>query len=73
MTHLNQKARILKWFETHDTLTRFEAYHYLGIWESPARIHQLKKDDGYNFKTTLKTGISAMGDTYTYAIWRLIK
>ena len=67
-----QKQRILKWFDTHDTLTRIEAYEYLGIFEAPARITELKQD-GYEFETIMKSGKSKYGYPFTAAIWSLKK
>ena len=67
---LSQQERILKWFETHDSLTRWETYEFLGMWEAPARISELKKQ-GYNFITKLESGVSKYGYKYTSAVWTL--
>ena len=68
---LSQKERILLWFESHETLTRLEAFTELGIFEAPARISELKKD-GHNITTVLERGISSYGYPFQSAIWRLV-
>lgn len=58
---LTQHERILRWFDTHASLTR---------WEAPARISELKKQ-GYDFQTKLEGGISESGYSFLSAVWTL--
>jgi hypothetical protein len=67
---LTQHERILKWFDNHASLTRWEALQYLGIFEAPARISELRRD-GYKFKTQMITGKSESGYSYNSAVWTL--
>ena len=67
---LTQHERILRWFDTHASLTRWEALTFLGIWEAPARISKLKKQ-GYDFQTKLESGISESGYSFLSAVWTL--
>ncbi|OEU40718.1 hypothetical protein AJ89_02170 [Lactococcus cremoris subsp. cremoris IBB477] len=67
---LTQHERILHWFDTHASLTRWEALTFLGIWEAPARISELKKQ-GYDFQTKLEGGISESGYSFLSAVWTL--
>lgn len=56
-----QHERILQWFDSHASLTR---------WEAPARISELRKQ-GYQFHTKLEKGISESGYTFQSAVWTL--
>lgn len=56
-----QHERILRWFDTHASLTR---------WEAPARISELRKQ-GYDFHTKLEGGISESGYSFQSAVWTL--
>ncbi|QDK71487.1 helix-turn-helix domain-containing protein [Lactococcus protaetiae] len=67
-----QHERILRWFDSHASLTRWEALNFLGIWEAPARISELKKV-GYEFHTTLESGKSESGYPFQSAVWTLEK
>lgn len=65
-----QHERILQWFDSHASLTRWEALTFLGIWEAPARISELRKQ-GYQFHTKLEKGVSESGYTFQSAVWTL--
>lgn len=67
-----QHERILACFDNHASLTRWEALTFLGIWEAPARISELRKQ-GYDFHTKLQSGISESGYPFQSAVWTLEK
>ncbi|WP_312681438.1 helix-turn-helix domain-containing protein [Lactococcus taiwanensis] len=67
-----QHERILAWFDNHASLTRWEALTFLGIWEAPARISELRKQ-GYKFHTQLENGTSESGYPFQSAVWTLEK
>jgi len=67
---MTQKDRILEYLKSGKTLTRWIGLMDLGIWETPARICDLKSD-GYrkNIVTKLKPDFNQRGEPIVYAEW----
>lgn len=67
---MSQCSRILKYLQTGKTLTRRIGLDELGIWESPARISELKQR-GANIKTRRVNVVDRFGETAVIAHWTI--
>ncbi len=67
---MSQCSRILAYLKTGKTLTRRIGLDELGIWESPARISELKQR-GANIKTRRVNVVDRFGETAVIAHWTL--
>ena len=67
---MSQCKRILAYLKTGKTLTRRIALDELGIWESPARISELKQR-GANIKTQRVSVVDRFGEAAFIAHWTL--
>ena len=67
---MTQKDRILEYLKSGKTLTRWIGLMDLGIWETPARICDLKSD-GHNIITKLKSGFNQRNEPIVFAEWTM--
>ena len=67
---MSQCSRILDYLKTGKTLTRRIGLDELGIWESPARISELKQR-GVNIRTRRVNVTDRFGETAVIAHWTL--
>ena len=67
---MSQCKRILAYLKTGKTLTRRIGLDELGIWESPARISELKQQ-GANIKTQRVSVVDRFGEAALIAHWTL--
>lgn len=70
MAELSQKEIILRHLQENGMLDRITAFNYYGIFESPARISELR-GEGYDIETTHKTVKTRSGRKVSVAEWRL--
>ncbi len=67
---MSQCKRILAYLKAGKTLTRRIGLDELGIWESPARISELKQR-GANIKTRRVSVTDRFGETAVIAHWTI--
>jgi hypothetical protein len=65
-----QREIILRHLQDKGMLDRITAFNYYGIFESPARVSELRKE-GYDIETIHKTVKTRSGRKVTVAEWRL--
>lgn len=66
----SQKQLILEHLQSGRTLDRLQALELYGVFESPARISELRKD-GYDIETTYKKVKTRYCKNVSVAVWRL--
>lgn len=65
------ETRLLKWFETHDTITQLEATAELGNTRLSATVFNLR-NDGYNIITEPTKGKNRWGQISNYGTYRFL-
>ena len=61
-----QRAAVIKWLKSGNSLTSKEAYENFGITRLAAIIHDLK-EMGYSIHTIMVDGVTRYGDSCKYA------
>jgi len=69
---MTQKDRILEYLKSGKTLTRWIGLMDLSIWETPARISELKSD-GHKITTKIIPSIDRNGKVCHIAEWTWIE
>lgn len=72
MNRETHETRLLKWFETHDTITQLEATTELGNTRLGATVFNLR-EKGYNIITEPTKGKNRWGQTSNYGTYRMVK
>lgn len=65
---MSQKQRILDYLRSGKTLTRFNAWEALGVFEAPARICELRKA-GHTIHSRKHSIINRFGERVTVGEW----
>jgi len=66
---MKQGERILKYIDTHGSITPWEAFQELGITKLATRISELRKD-GEKIEKRYVSGINRFGEKITYMEYR---
>lgn len=66
-----QRARIVMWFETHDTLNSQEASFHLGIARLTARISELR-DFGFIIESNRVNTLNKWGEKTHYVDYKIV-